>query len=88
MMYAGWHYDVTYSENPEENSFADRLRATAQELIEGIISGAIDLVEVPGLPTISQPAFYPTDASSAPDAFPTLADPSAGPASFSMGKIF
>jgi hypothetical protein len=88
MMYAGWHYDVTYSENPEENSFADRLRAAAEDLIAGIISGAIDLIEVPGSPTIGEPVFYPTDASSAPGVYPTADDPSAGPARFSMGKIF
>lgn len=88
MMYTGWLYDTTYSENPEDNAYADRLRAAAETLIAGIVEGTIDIEEVPGLPTIGQPVFYPTDASSAPDAKPTEADPSAGPALFSMGKIF
>jgi hypothetical protein len=88
MMYAGWFYDRQYSENPEDNSYADRLRAAAQSLLDGILAGTIDIIEVAGLPLIGQPLFYPTDASSAPDAVPTLADPAAGPAAFSMGKIF
>lgn len=88
MMYTGWYYDKTYSENPEDNAYADRLRARATELIEGIVAGSIDIEEVEGLPSIGTPVFYPTDASSAPDAKPTEADPSAGPPLFSMGKIF
>jgi hypothetical protein len=88
MMYAGWYYDRQYSENPEDNSYADRLRAAAESLLEGIIAGTIDVVEVDDLPNIGQPAFYPTDASSAPDAKPSSTDPSAGPALFSIGKVF
>lgn len=88
MQYAGWYYDRQYSENPEDNAYADRLRQKAEDLIAGILSGDIDIIEVPGLPTIGEPVFYPTDASSAPDAHPTDADPSAGPPLFSMGKIF
>lgn len=88
MMYAGWFYDKTYSENPEDNSYADRLRQMAEELIEGIVSGVIDIIEVEGLPSIGSPVFYPTDFSSRPDAKPTKEDPSAGPPLFSMGKIF
>lgn len=88
MMYAGWYYDTQYSENPEDNAYADRLRKAADDLIAGIIAGSIDIVEVPGPPPTSGPVFYPTDASSAPDAYPTFDDPSAGPAAFSMGKVF
>lgn len=88
MMYAGWYYDTQYSENPDDNTYADRLRKAADDLIAGIIAGTIDITEVEGLPTIGQPVFYPTDASSAPDAKPTLEDPSAGPPMFSIGKVF
>lgn len=86
MQYAGWFYDRQYSENPEDNSYADRLRAEAESLLVGIIDGTVDVPEVPGLPEITNPEFYPTDASSA--ARPTWEDPSLGPAKFSMGKIF
>lgn len=88
MKYAGWYYDRQYSENPEDNSYADRLRTEAQNLLDGIVAGTIDILEVAGLPTIGEPLFYPTDVSSAPDAVPSDTDPSAGPAAFSMGKIF
>lgn len=86
MYYAGWFYDKMYSENPEENSYADRLRASADMLIKGIIDGSIDIIEVPGLPTIGEPAFFPTDASSA--ACPTWENPSDGGPKFLMGKVF
>lgn len=88
MMYAGWYYDTQYSENPDDNGYADRLRKAAEDLIAGIVAGSIDITEVEGLPAIGQPVFYPTDASSAPDAKPSLEDPSAGPPLFSMGKVF
>lgn len=88
MMYCGWFYDKQYSENPEDNAYADRLRAAAEALILGIVAGTTDIAEVPGLPLIGEPAFYPTDLSSAPDAVPSVEDPSAGPPMYSIGKVF
>jgi hypothetical protein len=86
MFYAGWSYDRQYSENPEDNSYADRLRAWAEQLLTGILEGTIDIPEVPGLPTIGEPAFFPTDASSANE--PTDDNPSDGGPKFLMGKVF
>ena len=86
MFYAGWCYDRQYSENPDDNSYADRLRAWAEQLLMGIIGGIIDIPEVPGLPTIGEPVFFPTDASSA--ACPTSTNPSDGGPKFLMGKVF
>lgn len=86
MLYAGWFYDKTYSENPEENSYADRLREQANNLIESIIAGTTDLVEVETPSSLGRPVFFPTDASTA--AKPTSDNPSDGPMSFLMGKVF
>src|SRR5882762_9162995 len=74
MLYVGWYYQRTYSEDGN--------------LIAGIISGAITLPDVPPGTDLgfSQPVFYPTDASSALQ--PTDDDPSLGPAKFSMGRIW
>jgi hypothetical protein len=86
MFYAGWFYDRQYSENPEDNSYADRLRAWAEQLLMGLIEGTIDIPEVPGQPAIGEPVFFPTDASSA--ACPTSDNPSDGGPKFLMGKVF
>lgn len=86
MMYAGWMYDTQYSENPDDNTYADRLRAQAQNLIEGIMSGAIALLDVPTLPDETGALFFPNDVSSAN--CPTWDNPSDGPEAFRMGKVF
>lgn len=85
-MYAGWIYDRAYSENQTENNpYAAMLKENAGMLLAGLIDGTI---EIPGVPATSNPdpSFYPNDASSA--LWPTAADPSLGPARFSMGKVF
>jgi hypothetical protein len=86
MFYAGWFYDRQYSENPEDNSYADRLRAWAEQLLMGLLEGTIDIPEVPGQPAIGEPAFFPTDTSSANE--PTDDNPSDGGPKFLMGKVF
>lgn len=86
MLYAGWLYDTTYSENPDDNGYADRLRANAQTLIDGIVEGTTILTDVPSAPDVSAPEFFPTDASTA--ACPTDDNPSDGPMKFTMGKVF
>jgi hypothetical protein len=86
MLYDAWLYDRQYSEDQEElNDYAALLRAQAEALLVGILDGSIPLPEVP-TSDAGQPAFYPTDASSA--LCPTSADPSLGPAAFSMGDRF
>lgn len=85
-MYAGWIYDRAYSENQSEaNPYAAMLKENAGMLLAGLIDGTI---EIPGVPAESSPnpSFYPNDASSAME--PTSADPSLGPARFSMGRVF
>jgi|SRR5882757_2626808 len=88
MLYVGWYYERTYSEDTVISNYGMLLINQAENLIMGIISGAITLPDVPpgtdlGL---SQPAFYPTDASSALQ--PTTDDMSLGPAKFTMGTIW
>jgi hypothetical protein len=75
-----------YSEDvgTQENTYALKLDANAEMLIAGILDGSI---EIPGtISTTTDPAYYPTDASSAQD--PTDLDPSLGPAKFSMTTVF
>jgi len=96
--YVGWLYDKFYSENQgEPNKYSQLVKANAQSLLDGILSGVI---EIPGVPAVNPvtAAFYPNDASSAinPDTGyydPNLrifipGDTSTGPAKFSMGKRF
>lgn len=88
MLYVGWYYQRTYSEDANVNSYGLLLINQAEALIEGIVSGAIILPDAPpGTDLgINQPAFYPTDSSSTLQ--PTNDDPSLGPAKFSMGRIW
>jgi|ERR1041384_2921449 len=84
-VYTGWLYDKFYSENQNyPNNYARMVRSNAENLIQGILNGTI---EIPGVTTtISSAVFYPNDASSA--LAPTTDDPSLGPAKFSLGKVF
>lgn len=83
-MYVSWIIDRQYSEDEDLNAYAARLDANAAGVIEGLVSGEII---IPGSPEVAgQPAFYPTDESSAQR--PTFDDPSLGPAHFSMGQVF
>jgi hypothetical protein len=85
-LYIAWLYDRAYSEDIEQgNNYADRLKINAEALMQGLLDGTIEL---PGADagTFGEPAFYPTDASSAQE--PTFDDPSLGPAAFAMGMRF
>jgi len=86
MYFAGWYYDRQYSETADSNEYADRLRKMADDLLEGLISGAIDIIEIPGMPPTSEPEFFPTDVSSAN--LPSDMFPSDGPPKFTMGQVF
>jgi hypothetical protein len=95
MLYAGWFYDRQYSEvvseDPSNKSYGWMLRQQAENLIAGIISGAIALAEIsPNEPAVA-PVFYPTDSSSTYEAVAANTDPnntSFGPPMFSVGKVF
>lgn len=86
MKYAAWYYRKVYSEDEgTDNEYAQLLDAGAEALISGIVSGSVAVVEVTAT-TAGQPAFYPTDASTALE--PTSDDLSLGPPAFSVGRIF
>lgn len=87
MMYVGWYFQRTYSEEEETNSYGLMLIAQAERLIEGIVTGSLSLPDSsePSL-NVDAPSFYPTDASSL--LTPTVDDPSLGGAKFSMGTIW
>ena len=86
MLYAGWYYDRMYSETADTNQYAQRLKRAANELLEGIILGSVDISEVPGYQGNAQPLFWPNDASSV--AGPNEFEVGDGPAAFSMGAQF
>jgi hypothetical protein len=86
MYFAGWFYDRQYSETADSNDYANRLRRMADNLLDGLVEGSIDIIEVPGMPPASEPEFFPTDVSSAN--WPTDQYPSDGPPRFTMGQIF
>ena len=85
-LYVAWIYDRQYSEDitAEGSEYSMRLRANAEALLTGLVSGIIELDSVTAV--AGEPIFYPTDASSAQE--PTEDDPSLGPAAFSMGMRF
>jgi hypothetical protein len=87
MMYVGWLYERTYSDdNNGPNVYGDKLLAMAEVMLQNILDG---ITEIPGIePTLDSgaPSFYPTDASSAQ--CPTSDDRSLGDAKFSMGTVF
>jgi hypothetical protein len=92
MLYAGWYYDRQFSEEDTgTTSYGAELRANAELLIEGIISGSILLVELLPYMAETAPVFYPTDASSTTDALlenTDCDDNSLGPPKFGMSKVF
>ena len=76
MKYASQYYRRAYSEEPGDNKYARALNMDADELLDGIVSGDMQLIDVVEEP-INGPSFYPTDVSSIDD-----------PAAFSMGRIW
>lgn len=99
MWYVGWFFQRTYSEDDGINTYGVMLLAQAQKLIDGIVAGTIVLpdVDVDSDLKLSQPLFYPTDASSIPrpdDGWVGEGlnfgnyDRSVGREKFSMGQVF
>lgn len=90
MIYVGWYYQRTYSEDQEANDYGLLLMAQAEKLLDGIVAGEYDLPGATDASNIGNPVFYPTDQSSAVcDNDPSLQyDSSLGSAKFSMGTIW
>lgn len=88
MLYVGWYYQRTYSEDEESNSYGLMLIAAAENLLDGLTGSTILLEDVEVSPLVAQDSvsFYPTDLSSANA--PTVDDPSLGGPAFTMGKIW
>lgn len=86
--YFAWFYFRQYSEDigTNENTYAEKLDASAEMLLLGILDGSIP---IPGATVdLSSPTFYPTDVSTATDPKDSPSDPSVGPAAFSMTTTF
>jgi hypothetical protein len=89
MLYVSMYYDRQYSEDERSNAWARRLSLMVDSMINGIVTGAIDLLDVVGSAPNSAASFFPNDASSAiVDSYLQTLDPSLGPAAFSMGRRF
>jgi hypothetical protein len=94
MRYAGWFYDRQYSEVISEDrakSYGALLREQAETLLNGIISGSIELSEVPSGSADESSVFYPTDVSSTTQARLDNTDGdnmSLGPPMFGVSKVF
>jgi hypothetical protein len=58
MKYASWFYQKLYSEDDSTNEYALMLNAQAEVLLEGVVSGANDLVEIPGTITATMTGSY------------------------------
>jgi hypothetical protein len=88
MYYASYLYDRAYADDATDTSnYAFILRRGADAVVNGLISGAIILEEDPtAADPFGQPAYFPTDQSSANPASSDF--PSDGPPSFTMGQVF
>lgn len=85
MLYVAWIYDRQYSEEQSGgNDYAAMLREHAKMLLQGICDGTIELPGVPS--TAGEPAFFPTDESSAQQ--PTDLNPELGGPYFNMSRGF
>jgi hypothetical protein len=59
MKYASWFYNRLYSEDSDGgNDYALLLNGQAEVLLDGVVSGANDLVEVPGSVTVARGPSY------------------------------
>lgn len=88
MMYTGWYFQRTYSEDQDVSTYGVMLLRQAETLIDGVIDGSITLIDIDPIIDLqtSEPVFYPNDNSSALQ--PTQDDPSLGPPKFTMGTIW
>lgn len=82
MYVAAWTYNRQYSEeDPDGSGYAKWLIGMADQLVEGISTGNVDLPEVPaGAEPVSAPSFYPDDTVG-------LLEPEEK-ARFTIGKVF
>lgn len=88
LKYVSLYYDRQYSEDEGRNPWARRLDNIADDFLEQVLRGDIDIPEVAGVTGVARaPRFYPTDASSS-EIGPTATDASAGPPKFSMEMVF
>lgn len=86
MLYAGWYYDREYSETADTNEYALRLKKAAQELVDRIASGSLDIPDIENPVTTDEASFFPTDESSARQA--TRQRQYLGGPYFSLGNEF
>lgn len=66
MLVAAWSYDRQYSEDTVEGSaYGERLEERAMMLLQGILDGTLDLLDIVDepTPTTSGPVFHPDDST-------------------------
>jgi hypothetical protein len=86
--YAARLYDRQYSEDEEENKYAQRLHQICTASTDSIVDGTTELQTDPGVVPLTDdnPSFYPNDESSSREPGPD--DPSAGGPYFRMGRLW
>lgn len=84
MIVASWIYDRSFSEDfPDGTGWATKLYDRAMALVNGIVTGDIDIGEVSTVPVgESSPLFYPTDTTLNEDGV------TVEQAYFRMGQVF
>lgn len=90
MYYVAAEYDKHYSDDVDDNvnNYATILRRLADQNIQGLIDGSVELEELPdGNSSQGIPVFFPTDASS-DNRIGFHEDPSDGGPAFLMGQVF
>jgi hypothetical protein len=91
LLYAGWFYDRTYSEDTPDSatSYGSKLESAAMALLGSLVAGStlLDETTVPRDNT-SFPVFWPTDAATLIASQEGDDAEGAAPRAFTMGKVF
>lgn len=90
---AAWYFLRVYSEEDSSPEYGNYLLSLADNLSKAIASGTMDLVDVPGLPSSSDPAtFYPDENTGRVQQYDDAGSPIGGmhssAAKFTMGARF
>ena len=89
MYYVAWVYRRTYAEDESTNHYASRLIGRADKLIDGILSGDLELEgELDVRTELNRPVFYPNDLSTAQEEPMNDQDTGWGGPAFTMGTVW
>jgi hypothetical protein len=90
MQYTASAFERMYADDNDISNYGTRLLQQADKLIQGLIAGNITLTDLSDTDVVAagigQPAFFPTNASSAQE--PTKDFPSFGGPAFTIGELW